>query len=160
MTTRRYSEADYEAIVAKRAGWEAIDAAVPRGGKTLQKARPANVVKSTSLYRSNLEAVFAETIERAKRAGLVKAFWYEPFSLWLPGRIRYKPDFLIQYAEAPVYTTHVCAEPRLGIVEVKGWSRNLRDGITRMKMAAALFPCFTWKLVERKNGEWVERIIQ
>ena len=67
-------------------------------------------------------------------AGMIKRWWYEPFSLWLPGKIRYKPDFLVQ------------SEVGLSIIEVKGWSRNKRDGMTRLKVAAALFPCFRWTL--------------
>ena len=78
------------------------------------------------------------------KAGLIKAWWHEPFSLWLPGKVRYKPDFMIEYQPG---------EGSLEIVEVKGcWIKNRRDGMTRLKVAAALFPCFVWRLVYRTNG--------
>ena len=102
------------------------------------------------LYRSKWDAAYAAKLELEKQAGLVKAWWYEPLSLWLPGKVRYKPDFLIQYPEG--------LERRCEIIEVKGWSKNRRDGITRLKIAAALFPCFTWRMVYKvKGGGWEEQ---
>ena len=102
-----------------------------------------------SHYKSKWEAAFAAKLELEKRAGIIKAYWYEPFSLWLPGKVRYKPDFLIEQPYIPGMERH------LEIVEVKGWSRNRRDGMTRLKIAAALFPCFVWRLVYRtKGGGW------
>lgn len=89
---------------------------------------------------------YAQHLELLKRAGEIKWWWYEPFSLWLPGQVRYKPDFLIQYPDG--------LDRRLEFVEVKGWSRNLRDGMTRYKVAAAVFPCFTWKLVKKTKSGW------
>ena len=98
-------------------------------------------------YRSKWEAAYASKLDLEKHAGLIKAWWYEPFSLWLPGKVRYKPDFLIQYPDG--------LEQRLEIVEVKGWSKNRRDGMTRLKIAAAIFPCFVWRMVYRtKGGGW------
>ena len=98
-------------------------------------------------FRSKWEAAYAGKLELEKRAGIIKAYWHEPFSLWLPGKVRYKPDFLVQYFAWPAG----CLE----IVEVKGFSKNRRDGITRLKIAAALFPCFTWRMVYRtKGGGW------
>ena len=43
--------------------------------------------------------------------------------------------------------------------EVKGWSKNRRDGLTRLKMAAAHYPWWTFVLVERIGGQWKETII-
>lgn len=103
--------------------------------------------RSTSPYKSKWEAAYANKLELDKQAGYIKAYWHEPFSLWLPGKVRYKPDFMIQYPNG--------MERMVEIVEVKGWSRNRRDGMTRLKIAAALFPCFTWRLVKRtKGGGW------
>jgi hypothetical protein len=84
-------------------------------------------------------------------AGLVKQWWYEPFSLWLPGGVRYKPDFLVQFPDE--------LRLPLRIDEVKGFSKNMRDSLTRLKIAAALFPCFSWALIRRENGGWDETII-
>jgi hypothetical protein len=100
-------------------------------------------------YRSKWEAAYASKLEMEKQAGLIKSWWYEPFSLWLPGKVRYKPDFLIEMPYIPGMERH------LEIIEVKGWSKNRRDGITRLKIAAALFPCFVWRMVYRtKGGGW------
>jgi hypothetical protein len=88
---------------------------------------------------------YALFLELEKQAGHVKYWWFEPSSFWLPGEVRYKPDFMVWYPCGPIE-----------YVEVKGWSRNLRDGITRYKIAAATFPCFQWKMVKRKGHGWEE----
>ncbi len=103
-------------------------------------------------YDSKWEETYAAELVLRKHAGLIKAYWYHPFSMWLPGKVRYSPDFMIEYPYG--------LERRLEIVEVKGWSRNLRDGMTRLKIAAAIFPCYTWKLVKKqKGGGWSEEEI-
>lgn len=103
-------------------------------------------------YRSKWESAYANKLELEKQANLICNYWYEPFSLWLPGKVRYRPDFMIQYYP----TGHTPNRPgfvtTLEIVEVKGWSKNRRDGITRLKIAAALFPCFVWRMVWMKKG--------
>lgn len=91
---------------------------------------------------------YAQYLELEKQAGRVAYWIYEPWSMWLPGGIRYKPDFLV------VYPDGLELKPKL--VEVKGWSRNLRDGKTRYAIAAALFPCFDWAMVKRKGHGWEE----
>ena len=103
-------------------------------------------------YKSKGEYIYAVRLDLELRAGVIKAWWYEPFSLWLPGKVRYKPDFMIQYPDG--------LERKLEIVEVKGWSKNRRDGMTRLKIAAALFPCFALKLATRSNGGWDETYIE
>lgn len=100
-------------------------------------------------YDSKWEETYASELVLRKHAGLIKNYWYHPFSMWLPGKVRYSPDFMIEYPYG--------LERRIEIVEVKGWSKNLRDGMTRLKIAAAIFPCFTWKLVKKqKGGGWDE----
>lgn len=103
------------------------------------------------LYRSKWEAAFAAKLELEKHAGLIKQWWYEPFSMWLPGKVRYKPDFMVEYGPTCL-TTLRSSINSLEMIEVKGWSRNRRDGMTRLKIAAALFPCFVWRLVWMKKG--------
>lgn len=101
-------------------------------------------------FDSKWEETFCSELVLRKHAGLIKGYWYHPFSMWLPGQVRYSPDFMIQYPDG--------LEKRVEIVEIKGWSRNLRDGMTRLKIAAAIFPCFTWKLVKKqKGGGWDEQ---
>jgi len=109
-------------------------------------------LQTPSAYRSKWEAAYANKLEMEKRTSVICNYWYEPFSLWLPGKVRYKPDFLVQYFP----TGHTVNRPgfvtTLEIVEVKGWSKNRRDGMTRLKIAAALFPCFVWRMVWMKKG--------
>lgn len=104
------------------------------------------------LFDSKWEETFCAELVLRKHAGLIKAYYYHPFSLWLPGKVRYTPDFMIQWPDG--------MERKLQIVEIKsGWTRNGRedrDGITRLKIAAALFPCFAWVKVSRHKGGWHE----
>ncbi len=95
-------------------------------------------------YKSKWEAAYASKLDLEQKAGEVKRWWYEPFSIWLPGKVRYKPDFLVEYTQGI----------SMELVEVKGWSKNRRDGMTRLKIAAALFPCFVWRLVYRQGNGW------
>lgn len=148
-----YSEEWYHNVLKKHgrvrgAGVSSSTARVSRDGAGARPALP-------SPYKSKLEAAFAAKLDLEKRAGLIKQFWYEPFSIWLPGKVRYKPDFLIQ-ERLPLDDNDI---RMLDLVEVKGWSKNRRDGMTRLKVAAALFPCFIWKLAEYHNGQWQERSI-
>lgn len=91
---------------------------------------------------------YAQFLELEKQAGRVAYWIYEPWSMWLPGGVRYKPDFLVVYPEG--------LERKPELVEVKGYSKNLRDGITRYTIAAAIFLCFDWKMVKRKGHGWEE----
>lgn len=96
---------------------------------------------------------YAQFLDLERHAGNLKFWWYEPFSLWLvrPNKeakeqgVRHKVDFMIWGNDGA-----------LTMVEVKGHSRNLRDGITRYKIARELFPCFQWKLVKRAGHGWEE----
>ena len=116
-------------------------------GATGVTAVPRVNPSRSSPYKSKWEASYAAKLEREVQCGLLKFWAYEPFSLWLPGKVRYKPDFLIQYN---CVDTHP-----IELIEIKGWSKNRRDGITRLKIAAALFPCFVWRMVYRtKGGGW------
>ena len=102
-----------------------------------------------SPYKSKWESAYAHKLQLELLAGEISGWWYEPFSLWLPGQVRYKPDFLVQYPSGELY-----------LLEVKGWSKNLRDGMTRLKIAASIFYCFRWCLVHRlKGGGWVHDVV-
>ena len=102
-----------------------------------------------SPYKSKWESAYAHKLQLELLAGEISGWWYEPFSLWLPGQVRYKPDFLVQYPSGELY-----------LLEVKGWSKNLRDGMTRLKIAASIFYCFKWCLVHRlKGGGWAHDVV-
>ena len=144
MSLRHITEDEFKAMEKRVKG--SAGAILPCAEKSACEGMTTH--RSTSHYRSKWEENYASKLELEKRAGIIKAYWYEPFSLWLPGKVRYKPDFLIQYP--------LGLERSLEIVEVKGWSRNRRDGMTRLKIAAALFPCFTWKLARKTKNGWDE----
>ncbi|MDI3463671.1 MAG: hypothetical protein OJF50_002492 [Nitrospira sp.] len=99
---------------------------------------------------------FCQFLDLERQAGRIKWFWYEPFSFWLvlPDRskgergVRHKVDFMIWYPDG--------MERRIQMVEVKGHSRNFRDGITRFKMARDKYPCFDWVIVKRRGHGWEE----
>lgn len=111
-----------------------------------QPERPADGPRFDSAW----EADYARYLDLQRLAGTVKDYWYHPTTFHLPGKVKYTPDFLIQYPDG--------LERRLQYVELKGWSRNRRDGVTRYKIAAALFPCFEWIMVEKGSGGRWERI--
>jgi hypothetical protein len=96
---------------------------------------------------------YAQFLELEKQAGKIRWWWYEPSSHWLvhPDKetkergLRFKVDFMIWHNNG-----------RLQMVEVKGYSKNLRDGLTRFKIAKEQFPCFEWSLMKRKGRGWEE----
>lgn len=152
----RYSEEWLDGVLSK----------VKQAGPVPERVRGGNPqgVPSTketahrlapSPYKSKWESAYAAKLELEKAAGLIKQWWYEPFSLWLPGKVRYKPDFMVQIETQVGQPSQQLWQDELQLIEVKGWSKNLRDGKTRLKIAAALFPCFVWRLVYRtKGGGW------
>lgn len=118
-----------------------------RRSKPLQNNYDGNLVGSNpapSSYKSKWEERYAKQLAADKVQGVIVAWWYQPFSMWLPGGVRYKPDFMVQYPHSE----------RLQMVEIKGWSKNLRDGITRLKVAASIFPCFDWSIGRWKGGKF------
>ena len=114
-------------------------------GDTAERKKPLPVARpAPSSYKSKWEERYAKQLAAEKVQGVIVAWWYEPFSMWLPGGVRYKPDFMVQYPHSE----------RLQMVEIKGWSKNLRDGITRLKVAASIFPCFDWSIGRWKGGKF------
>lgn len=117
-----------------------------RARRTMAGSNPA-----PSPYRSKLDAAFAAKLELEVKAGLVKAWRYEPMSFTLAAGKRYRPDFMIQYPDG--------LERRLEFVEVKGYHPNRRDSLTHLAWCAQRYPMFVWKLVTREKGHWEEREI-
>ncbi len=122
-----------------------------RGGPSTERVLPPKYDANRSVgklanpvpapqYDSKWEERYAKKLEMDKATGQIVRFWHHPFSMWLPGKVRYTPDFLVQH------------HGHLEIVEVKGWSKNLRDGMTRLRIAASIFPCYTWTMA-KWNGK-------
>lgn len=111
----------------------------------------------SSPYKSKWEAAYAQHLELMVKAGEIQGWWYEPLRLRLPGtRNFYKPDFVVQRHRD--FEVNGC-RARLEIHEIKGWSLNRREGITKLKTAAGLNTWATFKLVmwDRDKGQWIEQ---
>lgn len=96
-------------------------------------------------WDSKLELAYSQYLDALKHGGDIIEYYYHPFTLVLPGNVRYTPDFLL-WTELNMYQIHECkGSPKM---------KNARDGITRVKVAAGTFKCFDFKLVYRKKGQW------
>ena len=95
-------------------------------------------------FDSKLEMAYDQYLAALKFAGEIREYWYHPITFHLPGGIRHKPDFVIWPA----------GSDRLKIHECKGWSKNLRDGMTRLHIAGGIFVCYEWSLVKHVKGQW------
>jgi len=98
-----------------------------------------------SLFDSQLECDFyAELLAR----GLIVC--PHPFTLHMPGGVDYTPDFMAWFADK--------LWPAVYEVKGSGKAKNARDSRTRFRIAAGLYPCFTWVWVTRSpRGAWIEK---
>lgn len=103
----------------------------------------------SSPSRSKLEARYANDLEGLRIAGQIAEWHYEPCVLKLSETARYRPDFLVVHRESH----------RMYFVEVKGWSKNRRDGLTRLKWAAQKYWWWEFRLVEWTDGSWQEQVM-
>lgn len=103
--------------------------------------------KPTTMYRSKLEQRFAQELERRRAVGQIEWVRYEAVEFRLSQTVRYRPDFI------------VCQNNALTVYEVKGWARNRRDGITRLKWLAKDWPMLLCILVEYRRGVWDYTVI-
>lgn len=102
-------------------------------------------------YDSKLEAARGTYLGYLLLAKDIQKVVHHPFTIDIGGRL-YTPDYLVWWADG-----------RITIEEVKGSvkSKNARDSITRLHVAAALFPMFTWYLILRVGRtRWTERLIR
>lgn len=103
----------------------------------------ATIKKENPRFDSKLEMAYDQYLAALKFAKEIREYWYHPLTLKLPGGVRYTPDFMVWPNEGKVQ-----------IHECKGWSKNLRDGMTRLKLASGLFSCWDWRLVKKNRGKW------
>lgn len=114
--------------------------------------------QTDSPYRSKLEFAYSQYLDALVHAGEIVRWQYEPMTLHLGGGVKYKPDFVCWMP--PVKGSGSMAGRWIQIREVKGsWIKNRRDGITRLKLAAVLFPYFGFLLVSRSAGQWEHRAL-
>ena len=93
---------------------------------------------------NKLEARYAtEVLELERRAGSITWWRFEPWGLRLADRTFYHPDFVFQ----------LNSTRELYLVDVKGhWEDDAR---VKIKVAAALWPCFHWEAVSWNRDESV-----
>ena len=153
---------EYRVGIMKRDGWTEDDlrAAKARMGKvggSVDSIRaeavsiPAPPPQKRE-YDSKWEETYATELVMRKHAGLIKAYWYHPWTFRLPGGVRLEIDFLIEHP--------LGLERKLQIMEIKGWHKNIREAMAKLKIAAAIWPCFQWTIGRReKGGGWSEEDI-
>lgn len=102
----------------------------------------ARVAPDANRNRMNrLESRYAEHLGYQKLEGKVAYFMYEAISLRLADRTVYNPDFLL-----------IMPDGSIEIHETKGFMRD--DAAVKIKVAAKMFPWFTFKLVRLNKGRW------
>lgn len=106
------------------------------------------IKKEKPKFDSKLEQAYDQYLAALKHGGEILQYWYHPLTIKLPGGLRYTPDFMVWPAEG-----------RVQLHECKGWSKNLRDGMTRLHIAGGIFICYEWSLVKQVKGQWEVRPI-
>lgn len=104
-------------------------------------------------FDSKWEETFCSELVLRKHAGLIRNYWYHPWTFRLPGGVKLEIDFLIEYPFG--------LERKLQVMEIKGWHKNIREAMAKLKIAAAIWPCFQWSIGRReKGGGWHEKDIE
>ncbi len=96
---------------------------------------------------NKLEAAYAHLLDGHIVARYVARHWFGAIKLRLADKTWYAPDFL-------VLTTNGLLE----FHEVKGFMRD--DAAVKLKVAAELYPLFTFRLVRRVKGAWDIRTVE
>jgi hypothetical protein len=128
------------------------------GRATLDRRSGATLIPNGKPRRPTPAAGYDSTLEAARHrywgylllAGEITAVIYHPFTIHLTEQLDYTPDFAVQFPDG-----------RTQVEEVKGHleMKNVRDSITRLKMAADRFPTWTWILTIGPKTRWTERYI-
>lgn len=114
---------------------------------------PSRAIKAKARQRhkpgqmNGYERAYSEQVlEPQKLAGEILEYWFERFTLKLADDCRYTPDFLVQLMDGT-----------LECHEVKG-SFFEDDAKVKLKVAAEMFPIFTFKLcikqTKKDGGGW------
>ena len=91
---------------------------------------------------NKLERAYSVELENQRLAGLISSWKFEAMKLRLADRTTYSPDFFV-----------VLPDGHMEHHETKGFMRD--DAHVKLKVAASLFPMFTFRLVKRKAGAWI-----
>ena len=96
-------------------------------------------------YRSETERRYARYLDGEVNAGIVARYYYEPCKgLWLAPKLSYTPDFLVIYCDGE--RGHEMHEVKGEHIWPKDWDR--------LKMAAQLYQCWTFRLAQWKEQRW------
>jgi len=98
-------------------------------------------------FRSKWELEYAKYLDVMKAAGQIRDWAYEGEHLDIGIGARYTPDFRL-----------VCFDGLIQYREVKGYKREA--AMVRLKVAAKLYPQYTFVLVTKKDGSWVHTPIK
>lgn len=115
------------------------DGAAPRKQEKAASRRAAHVPGTMN----SDEKRYADLLEIRRIAGEVRWWKYEAVSIRLAKRTFYRPDFLVQMADGSVE-----------VHEVKGFWED--DARVKIKVAAEMFPLFTFRAMSFKKGTWNE----
>lgn len=114
----------------------------PTESKPLPIAPPPAPTRAPSDGMNKLERAFWE---RASARFGGRHVHREGLTVRLAGRTRYTPDFFIVPDDAYRYELY----------EIKGFMRD--DAAVKLKVAAEMYPCFSFYLVTREKGRWACR---
>ena len=103
---------------------------IPRRSKNAPKRNGMN----------KLESQFSRMLDMWKAGGIVEWYAFEQIKFRLAGRTWYTPDFF------------VVEKTKTVIYEVKGFWRD--DARVKIKVAAEMYPHFTWIGCRFIRGEW------
>ena len=130
-------------------------------GSVAYRVKAERVLKLTDGFDSQLERDFNDELT-------ARVQWdVRPHGITfhLPGGVDYTPDFVAW--DTPTIrhnkTVTLIGNSTVRVYEVKGdlKQKNARDSRTRFKIAAGLYPCFTFVWVQRdRSGQWVEQVVK
>jgi hypothetical protein len=102
------------------------------------------MAKPTDRYRNKTERAFALTyLDPLLFAGTIRSYAYEAIKVRLGDGAWYLPDYTVWYPDDLIQ-----------MIEVKGWLRE--SARIRFLVARDLFPQFSWRMVQRKQGQWLD----
>lgn len=116
----------------------------PETFRGLRNSREPVTNPAPSPFRSKLEAAYAQYLHALMLGGDIKRYSYEPIRLNLAPKTTLTPDFLV-----------ILPNDLMEFHEVKGWARE--DAMAKLKIAARLYPYWTFRLVNRFRGQWAIR---
>lgn len=147
MRPRNPTEDEYQAMLGRR-GMVRAGRSLPVKSKRVVPAGASAVPSPRSIYKSKLEAAFAQYLDMLKMAKEIAGWSYEPLHWRLPGKKNwYKSDFCSWgNSNDPVM-----------FYEVKGRNKSDATSLVKLKTAAALNPWGVFIQVRWVDGHWEER---